>query len=154
MNKNLPAIVTKQESDAIDILVLKTSDEEKLQLLSFINELIAIREQDISKGKKIKQTLIMYKKSKDVWPLVKNVKALLWDNRSTSTKIGLGVVVATAAFMPGNAGIAAFGTAVGVPLWVVIGSGYAFAKLAAEKFKSALQKSDIYDAAFTVIKDQ
>lgn len=153
MKNTLPIAITKTESDTIDILLEKTTDEEKRRLLDFINDLIRIREQNIPRQEKIKQTLMMYKKSKAVWPLIKNIKALLWDNRSLATKIGVGLVAVTATFMPGNAGIAAFGTAIGVPLWVVVGGGYAFAKMAAERFQNALTRGDIQDAKFTVINE-
>lgn len=51
-----------------------------------------------------------------------------WNNRSFPTKIGIGASsVALMLFGTQGAGIAAFGTAIGVPLWVVLGAGATFA---------------------------
>jgi len=152
-------LITQKNAEYLktaDIIMDKTNDEEKRHLLDLIDSLLAIRNLPISKTLKIKQTLKLFKKSKSALPLVKNIKALVWDNRSIFTKIGVGATVGVAMFMPGNAGIAAFGTAIGVPIWVVVGSGYAFASLLAEKLRAYLANkkgSTIEDAIYTVIND-
>ncbi len=67
-------------------------------------------------------------KSKQVVALTgKALKELGWDNRGLSGRLGIATAVATVvAFGGQGAGIAALGTAIGVPLWVVFGAGAAF----------------------------
>jgi hypothetical protein len=52
------------------------------------------------------------------------VKDAAWDDRSWSARLGIGgaALVATT-FGSQGAGIAALGSAIGVPLWIVIGAG-------------------------------
>jgi hypothetical protein len=54
----------------------------------------------------------------------KELKRVGWDKRSWKARLGMGAVIATLMTV-GNAGagIAALGTAIGVPLWIVIGAG-------------------------------
>ncbi|MDR1995313.1 hypothetical protein [Azonexus sp.] len=57
----------------------------------------------------------------------KSLKELGWDNRGLSGRLGIATAIATAIIFGGQgAGIAALGTAIGVPLWVVFGAGAAF----------------------------
>ena len=63
----------------------------------------------------------------------KSIKTF-WDNRSFPTKIGIGASsVALMVFGTQGAGIAALGTAIGVPLWVVFGAGATFAAVLYEE---------------------
>ncbi|KQP30603.1 hypothetical protein ASF49_13955 [Methylobacterium sp. Leaf104] len=76
--------------------------------------------------------------SKAVWPVVKIIgrqtKRVTWDDRSTTARFGLGGAIAGAVLFGGqSAGIAALGTAVGVPLWVVLGAGASFANVLREE---------------------
>lgn len=57
----------------------------------------------------------------------RQTKRLAWDQRSTTARLGLGGAAIGADVLGGqNAGIAALGTAVGVPLWIVTGAGAPF----------------------------
>jgi hypothetical protein len=59
--------------------------------------------------------------------IAKGLKSAAWDNRSLTARLGLSGAIAGAVFFGGQgAGIAALGTAIGVPLWVVFGAGAAF----------------------------
>ena len=94
--------------------------------------LIQIRESSLSGIQKAKQALQLTSKSKVVWPVVKilsqEVKRLGWDERGTKSRFGMvGAGVGLALFGSQGAGIAALGTAIGVPLWVVLGAGAYFA---------------------------
>ena len=153
---DLVLVKDKETLKTIDIIVEKTTAEEKQQLLILLDTLLEIRERDITRHQKIKETLKLFKQSKAALPLLKHIKPLIWDNRSLAWKAGITLTAGVAAFMPGNAGIAALGGAIGVPLWVVIGGGYAFAALAAEKIRTALRsnrKGDIVDVAYSVINE-
>lgn len=51
-----------------------------------------------------------------------------WDERSWMARLGLpGILIGAVVFGGEGAGIAAFGGAIGVPLWIVLGGGGAFA---------------------------
>lgn len=94
--------------------------------------LLALRERDIPRLQKMREALTLTRDSKVVWPAVKiaasKAKRIGWDDRSPKARIGLGAAaVGVAVFGSKSAGIAALGTAVGVPLWVVLGGGAAFA---------------------------
>jgi hypothetical protein len=65
----------------------------------------------------------------------KALKELGWDNRGLSGRLGIATAIATAVMFGGQgAGIAALGTAIGVPLWVVFGAGAAFLGEIYERF--------------------
>lgn len=148
-------LMTKKDADYLktaEIIMNKTNDEEKRHLLSALDSLLEIRKLPVSKAQKIKETFKLFKNSKSALPIIKNIKALTWDNRSIFTKIGIGSTIAVAMVFPGNAGLAAFGTAIGVPLWVVVGSGYTFASLLAEKLRTYLSNRKVVeDVIYQVI---
>src|SRR5262249_22565538 len=54
-------------------------------------------------------------------------KKILWDDRGWAARLALsGVTVGAVLFSGEGAGIAALGSAIGVPLWLVLGAGGAF----------------------------
>lgn len=60
----------------------------------------------------------------------------LWSRQSLPSKLGIGSsALALAIFGSQSAGIAALGTAVGVPLWIVLGAGGAWAGVVLEQLK-------------------
>ena len=68
--------------------------------------------------------------------VARNLKRMAWDERSTAARFGLGgAALGLAAFGSQGAGIAALGTAVGVPLWVVSGAGASMAGVLLEELK-------------------
>lgn len=65
----------------------------------------------------------------------KALKELGWDNRGLSGRLGIATAIGTVVIFGGQgAGIAALGTAIGVPLWVVFGAGAAFLGEIYERF--------------------
>jgi hypothetical protein len=80
---------------------------------------------------KAKQALSLTASSSVVVPAVKMIaretKRLAWDDRGLKGRLGIGgAAVGLALFGGQGAGIAALGTAIGVPPWVVFGAGAAF----------------------------
>lgn len=70
----------------------------------------------------------------------KALKELGWDNRGLSGRLGIATAIATVVVFGGQgAGIAALGTAIGVPLWVVFGAGAAFLGEVYERFSGRLR---------------
>jgi hypothetical protein len=89
-----------------------------------------------------------------IWPLLKSISKQIkrhgWDNRSASQRLGIGVAgTAFALFGPANAGIAALGSAVAVPLWVVFGAGAMFARHLYEEL--GRQGEDETSVTYTVV---
>ncbi len=81
----------------------------------------------LAKEIKIDQLNLSKAKTSSKTSVLKSMKAF-WANRSLPTKMGLGASsVALIVFGTQGAGIAALGTAIGVPLWVVFGAGATFA---------------------------
>lgn len=82
----------------------------------------------------------------------RSTKRHVWDNRSTSARLGLGGMLVGATLFGGkNAGIAALGTAVGVPLWVVFGAGASFLNVLREEFLRSKANVPKGDPSYTVI---
>lgn len=121
----------KQKQLAVKI-VASTNAAEKEALRIWIERLLALKAADVPAGQKAKKAISITVESKVVLPAVKIIaretKRLAWDERGLKARLGLGgAAVGVALFGGQGAGIAALGTAIGVPLWVVFGAGAAFA---------------------------
>lgn len=121
----------KQKQLAIKIAA-SANAVEKEALRIWIERLLALKATNLPTLRKAKQALALTANSKVVLPTVKIIaretKRLAWDERGLKGRLGLGgAAVGVALFGGQGAGIAALGTAVGVPLWVVFGAGAAFA---------------------------
>ena len=104
---------------------------ERQVLLNWAQQLVAIRDSNLSAMEKAKASISATVESKAIWPFLnvigRELKRLGWDERGFAARIGLSAA-ALALLIPGKgaAGIAALGGAIGVPLWVVFGAGGAF----------------------------
>lgn len=119
----------------IRTLVSKLNEEECQALLIWAEQLLEIRESNVSKIIKAKRAIQASTKSKVLVRLIKLLfselkrvgrrgKDILWDRRTWPARIGLiGVTIGVATFGKQAAGVAALGSAVGVPLWLVLGAG-------------------------------
>lgn len=117
-------------------------------------KLLEIRSSSLTKVEKAKAAVMLTASSKVVWPVAKIVakeaKRIGWDDRSKTARLGLGgAAIGAAVFGGKSAGIAALGTAVGVPLWVVLGAGASFANVLIEEVTRRKTKLD--GATYTVI---
>ena len=113
-------------------IIAATNSTEKEALRVWIERLLALRASDVSIAQKTKQAISLTIESKVILPTVKiigrEIKRLAWDERGLKSRLSLGgAAVGVALFGGQGAGIAALGTAIGVPLWVVFGAGAAFA---------------------------
>ena len=127
-------------------LASAASGPEREALLLWMVQLLQLRESKISGVRKAKEALLLTLRSNVVWPVVKvlarEVKRLGWDERGTKSRFGIGGAVAgLAVFGTQGAGIAALGTAIGVPLWVVLGAGAYFAPVLVEELKKLVPKA-------------
>ena len=109
------------------------SPTEKVALKSWLGALLSLREEKLPWHKKAKRALSATRDSRVLGHLIKrigtSVKRHGWDQRSSTQRLGIGVAAVSVTLFGGaNAGIAALGGAVGVPLWIVFGAGSMFAK--------------------------
>lgn len=129
------------EPKEVAIYVAKTaSDLEQTAPLHWTQGLLEIRDANVAKRQKLAEVAKLTKKYKVAWPIAKimaaKLKEIAWDNRSTRMRVGLGTAAAAfAAFGSHAAGIAALGTAIGLPLWVVFGAGATFAWMLVEELQ-------------------
>lgn len=117
------------------------NDLERDALLRWASGLLDIRNRDLPAMKKAKEAIQLTASSKVVRPTAKlmgrEVKRLAWDERGMKSRFSLiGIGIGAAVFGGQSVGIAAFGTAIGVPLWVVLGAGGAFAAMLIEELKA------------------
>lgn len=108
--------------------------------------LLQIRNSKLTAMQKARQAILLTKRSEVVWPMAKmlytEAKRLGWDERSKKSRAGLAVGAATLALVGGQgAGIAALGTAIGLPLWIVLGAGAYFATGVVEDIVSRMPQS-------------
>jgi hypothetical protein len=123
----------------IEELFADTSPEEQEKLIGWLRELLEIRKQPVSPLAKIKMLGYNLKKSKAVAPIAKRLLLLLkkhgWDDLARPAKLAVGAAFGALLLGGGGAGIAAFGGAIGVPLFVVFGAGGALAGVIIEEFE-------------------
>lgn len=120
--------------------------EQQRALLDWSKDLLIVRRSDESVVTKVKAAIAATAQRKVIWPLVRvmlnRLKRLGWDERSWKTRLGIGTVAATAIVFGGQgAGIAALGTAIGVPLWIVFGAGGTFAGLLMDELEEVVKKN-------------
>jgi hypothetical protein len=121
------------KSRAVAVRIASQMDgAEKQALARWIESLIEIRNCGLPVLQKARRAVSLSASSRVIVAAVKivgrEIKRHGWDNRTGPVRLGLGAAaVAAVAFGGQNAGIAALGAAVGVPLWVVFGAGVAFA---------------------------
>jgi hypothetical protein len=126
-----------QRQLAARIATSATAEETKA-LHSWVVQLLEIRATNLPAVVKAQRAVVVTRKSAIVWPVVKllsrEMKRYAWDDRGLPGRLGLGgAALGVAIFGGQGAGIAALGTAIGVPLWVVVGSGAAFAGVLIEE---------------------
>ncbi len=123
-------------------LAATTTDDEKIALSNWASQLLEIRSLPLPAVAKATRAIRLTANRAVLWPAMKLVaqelKKVGWSERSYAGRFGLaGATVGAAVFGGHGAGIAALGTAIGVPLWIVIGSGAAFAGVLIDEFNRA-----------------
>lgn len=141
------------------IVAEKATETEREALLNWLRRLLDIRASAGSIFAKARQAIAATLENNVVWPVVKIIaretKRIGWDDRSRTARLGLGGAAVGAAIFGGkSAGVAALGTAIGVPLWVVLGAGAAFANVLVEELsrRRNLQTVDPADIIIEVRK--
>ncbi|TAU03608.1 hypothetical protein ELI55_01120 [Rhizobium ruizarguesonis] len=96
--------------------------------------LIGLKDEKMSITAKARKAISLTASSNVILPAIRIISAQLkkhgWDNRTSTQRLGVAAAAGAMALFPGaNAGIAALGGAVGVPLWIVFGGGSMFLKV-------------------------
>ncbi len=102
------------------VVVQNTTEGEREAFSEWLTKLIAIREQSGSSLHKARSSIELTLRSQVVWPTVKilaqEMKRHAWDERKPTTRLAaIGALGGALAFGSQGAGIAALGTAIGVP---------------------------------------
>jgi hypothetical protein len=110
----------------------------------WLRELLALRKSRVGSTEKVKRVAEITLRSGSIKHLsvllAAELKRVGWDERSWPSRLALaGVLVAIVPFWGEGAGIAAFGSAIGVPLWVVFGAGGAFAGVLLQELRGTLK---------------
>jgi hypothetical protein len=104
------------------------SSAQQEQLLIWAEELKVIRDSNLPVIRKSMKALEITKSHGVIAPLLKQLfielKRLGWDERTWVGKLGIsGSVTGLLLLNTATGGFAAFGTAIAVPLWMVVGAG-------------------------------
>ena len=149
-NKTRNALVLYEEivvPSPIIVQIAKSIPPEQSDVFqSWLRQLLQIRDLPISNVKKGAKAIALTLDVKLLWPSVKLIAAEIkkhgWDNRRRSHRVGLSAAaVGLAVFGNQAAGIAALGSAIGVPLWIVLGAGSMFADQLLKELSGALSAS-------------
>lgn len=140
---------SEKQRQVATYVAANTTDVERAALMHWARQLLEIRDSDLPATKKASEALRLTARSKVIWPSAKiigrEVKRHAWDERSLKGRMGLGAAGIGAAIFGGQgAGIAALGTAIGVPLWVVLGAGGAFAGMLIEELSGKKNPKTTY----------
>ena len=155
----LPAIVVEQQRGLASRIAEQMPEAEGNVLAAYLKSLLEIRKQEISRkaklGRIIKLTANVSVLTSTLKIIAREAKRHGWDNAGRPTRWAtVGAGVGLIAFGGQSAGIAAFGTAIGVPLWIVFGAGAAFAESLYSELDDRLrprQGDQIEDAEYTDI---
>ena len=113
-------------------------DRELLQ--QWITQLLVLKDSPLGVLEKAKKAIAVTASSKAAVTaakiVAKHIKRVAWDERSTAARFGMsGIALGVFAFGSQGAGVAALGTAVGVPLWVISGAGASMAGVLLDELK-------------------
>ena len=141
----VPIAHLKSQSLEIQKLATASSNEDILILISWAESLLKLRLSTKSRALKTREAIMSSFQIKRLRPMIKLVAGLIkkhgWDQRSKRSRLGIAVSAATVTLFGGqSAGIAALGSAIGAPLWVVFGSGAMFAETIIRECQTELKR--------------
>lgn len=123
--------LSERQQQLVVRIAQSTDESAKQALRAWIEELLQIRQSNDGWWQKFRQAVSANARSEVILPIVKamalELKRIGWDQR---TAVGRSIIFGSGfglLLLGGkSAGLAAFGTAIGVPLWVVFGAGAVF----------------------------
>ena len=119
-------------------IVTEVDDSTREALLDWAQKLMEIRSSNLPAVSKARRALSASTKKKVIVsateliyrrlePIMRDVKRHGWDERGIAGRFTIGgIMLGATAFSGQGAGLAALGSAVGLPLWFVLGAGGAF----------------------------
>jgi hypothetical protein len=136
----------RQSVSLIRVLDQKLTDDQRARFIEWGKALLAIRSANWSVAAKARRAIQVTRRAEVVLPVLTTagmaVADLAWRDRGWSARLGLSAAVAASVATGGqSAGIAALGTAIGVPLWVVLGAGATFAGAMIDELQRSLAQS-------------
>ena len=141
---------SSQVASQIDKILKSAPPADRERMGDWMTALLAIRDADLSAYAKVKEAFRATKQQEAILPLMKLVaiqtKRHGWDERASGGRwLVAASGLAIAVFGLQGAGIAAFGGAIGLPLWVVLGSGAAVAKIIVDEINVARAKDSLIE---------
>lgn len=121
------------------------TNPQRRALVAWAGELLQIREARVPPLRKAKLALDATYRAEVVVPILDGaanaIVDVAWRDRAWAARLGLGAAALTALAYGGQgAGIAALGGAVGVPLWIVLGGGGAFAGMLVDELQRSIAR--------------
>jgi len=128
----------ESQRQLVSTIVTEVDDSTRAVLLDWATKLLEIRNSKLPAVVKARRALsastnkevfvsateLIYRKVK---PFIRDVKRHGWDERGIAGRFTIGgIVLGATAFSGQGAGLAALGSAIGLPLWFVLGAGGAF----------------------------
>jgi hypothetical protein len=113
-------------------LLDRLTTDERQGLRQFLEALLRIRHSEASRKEKLSQTLEVAKQSSSLAPVIREIwragKKHTWDDRGSGMRWGMaGAGAGLLLFGGASVGVAGFGGAIALPLWIVFGAGAALA---------------------------
>lgn len=119
--------VTEEQRQLAVRIASEISDEQRQAVRDWIDRMMAIRNGDSTASVQVKEAVSATTDTSILWPIIsvagQEIKRMAWDDRGVLGRFGVGAALGLMMFGPQGAGIAAFGSAIGVPLWVLFGTG-------------------------------
>lgn len=130
--------IIKADAAAVASRINELPEHDRQLIHTWLSALVVIRNSTVSRREKIAAAIEVTRPVAGLLSKLgfERIKPKIWDERSWMTRIGLGAAVVTAASIGSEgAGIAALGGAIGVPLWILFGSGGALVGAVLDKIK-------------------
>ena len=135
----------QQHQREVAVRIIEATQPEHLAALEkWAQAMVEINSRPVSRLEKLKAALRSSSDREILAPILKVVwsetKRIGWDERGLAARMALGSATLALTLSGQNAGIAALGTAVGVPLFVVFGAGGALAGVIMEELRKSRSK--------------
>lgn len=137
--------VPEKAQSVITQIDRRLDDEARVALIRWLQDLLELRERRGLAWRKALKAIQRTDTRESLGHLARvgaPLKDLAWDDRTWAARLGLTSAAIAAATTAGQgAGIALLGTAIGVPLYVVLGAGGSFAGMLIDELERSLAKS-------------
>ncbi|MBX4918375.1 hypothetical protein HJA76_01345 [Rhizobium bangladeshense] len=138
------------------VIAQSVTQTEADALRDWARQLIDLKDEEIAATAKARKAIALTVSSKVILPAMRIISAQAkkhgWDNRTSTQRLGIAAAAGAFAVFPGaNAGIAALGGAVAVPLWMVLGGGSMFLKVLYDELTERPNEEQAPEVSYKVI---